>query len=283
MSDLQPRVSFVIGTLDRLWYLQRTIASVREELPLVEREIIVVDGGSSDGTARWLAQQKDVITVVQHNRGTWEGQPLRRRSWGYFMNLGFKLAAAPVVCMLSDDCLVVPGSVKSGIGAFARDGERVGAVAFYWRNWPEETSYRVGRTFGNRFFVNHGLFARDALAAIGFADEEAFSFYHADGDLSLRLAEAGWSCVDAPDSFVEHYSHANLTLRSTNLEGQAADWATYEKRWGHLGSPDPAWIERTHADPHGTVERYWQARERKRPWARLVQALDRGRAPRASP
>jgi GT2 family glycosyltransferase len=262
----RPLVSIVIGTLDRRWYLQRTIESVREELPLGEREIIVVDGGSDDGTVQWLAQQKDVITVLQHNRGTWAGEPLRRRSWGYFMNLGFKIAAAPFICMLSDDCLLLPGSMKSGIEAFDRKDVQVGAVAFYWRNWPEETTYRVGATFGNRLFVNHGLFSRDALAAVEFADEETFGFYHADGDLCLRLAEAGWTCVDSPESFVEHHSHANLPLRSANLEGQAADWAAYTSRWGHLGPPEPAWIERDHSDAHQTISRFWQNHERRRPW-----------------
>jgi GT2 family glycosyltransferase len=270
VSARTPDVSVVIGTLDRRWYLERTIESVRQELPADAREIIVVDGGSQDGTLAWLTRQKDVITVVQHNRGTLSGEPVRRRSWGYFMNLGFKIAAAPVICMLSDDCLLLPGSITNAVDAFGRTDVRVGAVAFYWRNWPEETAYRVGVTFGNHLFVNHGLFSRAALAEIGFADEETFAFYHADGDLCLRLAESRWSCVDSPNSFVEHYSHANLALRSSNLEGQAADWAAYVDRWGHLGTPERDWIEQEHDDVHGTITRYWQTAER-RTWSRALR------------
>jgi GT2 family glycosyltransferase len=253
-------VSIVIGTLNRRWYLKRTIASVRAELPFPTSELIVVDGGSTDGTLRWLTKQKDVITIVQHNHGDLDGRPVPRRPWGYFMNLGFKAAAAPYICMLSDDCLVVPGAIRRGLERFERDGERVGSVAFYWRNWPEQEPYWIGCTFGGRKFVNHGLYRRDALASVDFADEETFRFYHADGDLSLRMADAGWECIDSPESFVEHYSHANQRQRAKNRETQRQDWIAYQDRWGKLGAPDAAWVELSHDDPHRTALRYWGRR-----------------------
>jgi GT2 family glycosyltransferase len=257
VSSTGPAVSIVIGTLNRRWYLKRTIDSVRAEIPFPESEIIVVDGGSRDGTVRWLTKQKDVITIVQHNQGRLDGRPVPRRSWGYFVNLGFKAAAAPYICMLSDDCLVVPGAIKQGLARFELEGDDLGALAFYWRNWPEQDRYWVGCTFGGGVFVNHGLFRSEALAAVGFADEEEFRFYHADGDLALRIKDAGWKCLDAPASFIEHYSHANLKQRAANLETRDRDWAAYERRWGHLGAPDADWIELSHVDPHRTARRYW--------------------------
>ena len=198
-------------------------------------EIVVVDGGSDDGTTGWLAEQRDIITVVQHNRGEWRGQPVERRSWGYFMNLGFKIASGKFICMLSDDCLVVPGAITNGVELFEtrlRAGEQVGAVAFYWRNWPADGSYRVGLTFGNRMFVNHGLYARAALAEIGFADEETYFFYQGDGDLCLRLADAGHACIDSPDSYIEHYLGTDAELRSLQHDRRGEDWRAYTARWG---------------------------------------------------
>jgi GT2 family glycosyltransferase len=258
-------VSFVIGTRDRSWYLERTIESIRDELAPPEAEVIVVEGGSSDGSAQWLAEQRDVQTIHQTRQG----------SWGMFMNLGFRAATGRVVCMLSDDCLLVPGAIRNGLARFDTAGQRVGAVAFYWRNWPEQRRYRVGLTFGGRMFVNHGLFLREALESIGFADEDAFAFYHADGDLALRLAAAGWSCVDSPGSYVEHYSHANLALRSANATRQPADWAAYVDRWGHLGSPTTDWLERSYSDPHRTADRAWGRHQRLR--SNLVALTARAR------
>ena len=82
----------VLGSYNRTGFLQQAIASVRDNGATVPYEIIVVDGGSTDGILEWLIDQKDIVTIVQHNRGEFRGRPIRRRSWGYFMNLGFRSA-----------------------------------------------------------------------------------------------------------------------------------------------------------------------------------------------
>ena len=78
----------------------------------------MVDGGSTDDSLKWLVGQKDVITIVQHNRGEWNGRPIERKSWGYFMNLAFRAASGKFICMLSDNCLVVPGAIACGLEVF---------------------------------------------------------------------------------------------------------------------------------------------------------------------
>jgi GT2 family glycosyltransferase len=280
------QVSVVIGSFNRRRFLRHTIATVREELADLKGEIIVVDGGSADGTLPWLVKQKDVISITQHNRGVWRGKAVNRRTWGYFMNLGFKVAQGEFICMLSDDSLLVPGAIQNGIAtarSHAADGRMIGAVAFYWRNWPEMDRYWVGYTFG-RMFVNHGLYVRDALATVGYADEVSYSFYHGDGDICLRMAEQGFLCVDSPESFVEHFSHANLAVRTSNLDLQQRDWQAYMRRWRHLQSSSVArrgcdtpgeWKYIEHNDQTRTCQRFRQAmsfRERLR-CARLVRRM----------
>lgn len=262
-------ISIVLGTYNRIPFLKLTIDSIRRELDLCpfSHEIIVVDGGSSDGTLKWLTKQKDIISIVQHNRGQWRGKPIERRSWGYFMNLGFKCAQGKFVCMLSDDCLVVPGAVKNGVDLFEARlaaGEKVGALAFYWRNWPEQKEYRVGLTLGNKMFVNHGLYLKDALETVGFIDEETYHFYHADGDLCLKMWDQGYACIEAPDSYIEHYSHANLAVRGSNTEKQQNDWTTYLNRWdGIFYHPEKHdigdWITKAFRDTKLTAARFKQA------------------------
>src|SRR3990167_2836313 len=256
-----PIVSVVIGTYNRLEFLQHTITTVREELNATEHEILVIDGGSTDGTTGWLTDQKDIILIIQHNRGEWNGKQIERKSWGYFMNLGFRAASGKYICMLSDDCLVVPGAVKNGIKLFEqglKSGDKIGAIAFHWRNWPEQEKYWIGQTWGNRMFVNHGLYLREALEQIHFIDDSNYIFYHADGDLCLRLWEEGYKTIASPDSYIEHFSEANLPVRSTNLEKQRNDWATYSKKWGHLGEPKPAWLEKSYKERHHIAEKYWK-------------------------
>ncbi|MBA2687955.1 MAG: glycosyltransferase [Gemmatimonadaceae bacterium] len=261
---MRPVVSVVLGTFERLDFLKLTLDSVREELKGTPHEIIVVDGGSADGTAEWIASQKDVITIIQHNRGLWNGVEIRRRSWGYFMNLGFRASAGKYICMISDDCLLVPGAITNGIRRFEErlsEGVRLGALAFYWRNWPDQESYNVGLTLGKKVFVNHGMYLRSALEEVGFIDEETFHFYHADGDLSLKLWQRGYVCEESPQSFVEHYTHANMAVRATNFERQKQDWNAYLNKWrGIFYDPSDtdtgSWISVEYADTSNTALRF---------------------------
>jgi glycosyltransferase involved in cell wall biosynthesis len=260
----KPAVSVVIGTYNRLGFLKQTIETVRSELKDTDHELIVIDGGSDDGTTQWLVQQKDIISIIQHNRGKWRGRPIERQSWGYFMNLGLRAASAKYVCMLSDDCLVIPGAIKNSIKLFDKElkaGKKIGAVAFYWRNWPEQEKYWVGIGWGERMFVNHGLYLREALKKVDYIDADSYFFYHADGDLCLRMADAGYSCIDSPDSYIEHYSDANTEVRASNNERQKQDWAVYEKRWEHLKMPKNDWLEKDFSDPLRTAEKYWHSKK----------------------
>ena len=256
-----PLISVVIGSYNRRKFLKPTIESVRAELINTPHEIIVIDGGSTDGTVGWLIKQKDIITIIQHNRGEWRGKSVKRKSWGYFMNLGFKSATGKYICMLSDDCLVIPGAIQNGVKLFDRSlkkRDKVGAVAFYWRNWPKQKSYWVGLTFGNKMFVNHGLYLNSALEQVDYADEDSYTFYHADGDICLRLSEKGYICIDSPNSYIEHYSHANVKVRKSNLAKQKEDWDTYKKRWGRLGTSNKGnWVSKEFIDHANTVDRYW--------------------------
>jgi len=233
-SGYKKLVSVALGSYNRLDFLKLTIDSIRQEVKDLSHEIIVVDGGSSDGTLQWLVGQKDIITIVQHNRGEWLGKKIERRSWGYFMNLAFKCAQGKFVCMLSDDCLVVPGAIVNGIKLFEQQieqGERIGAMAFYWRDWSTEEHYHVNLTLGDKIYVNHGLYLNSALKEVAYIDEDNFFFYNGDGDLCLKLWHAGYKCIKSDDSFIEHYPHANVNVRKSNYALFRSDLNNYLKKW----------------------------------------------------
>jgi len=236
---IEPLISVVFGSYNRNKFLTLTLDSVRSELINIPHEIIVIDGGSDDGALEYLLQQKDVITIVQHNRGIWNDKPIERKSWGYFMNLGFKIAHGKYICMVSDDCLLVPGAIKNGVKFFETEllhGKKVGAVAFWWRNWtPEQLDYKISKFFHDKIYLNHGLYLNQALRDVGYIDEENYSFYAGDVDLCLKLVTNGYECIAAPNSYVEHYPHAGLSIRKENESVWQNDIQNLIKKWEFIG------------------------------------------------
>lgn len=233
----RPLFSVVLGSYNRARLLRHTIESVRDNADFAKHEVIVIDGGSTDGSLEWLMRQKDVITIIQYNREEFQGKSIDMRSWGYFMNLGFKVAQGKYILMISDDCILLPNAIERGISVFEEglaQRKKIGAVAFYFRNWPAEREYYVQRTLGGKLMVNHGLFLREAMETVGWADEDNYVFYKADGDLCLRIWQAGYEIIDAPGAFVEHYLDANETLRLQNNITLEQDKKTYAARWRHF-------------------------------------------------
>jgi glycosyltransferase involved in cell wall biosynthesis len=228
-----PLVSIVLGTYNRLELLKKTIKNLRAESREIEKELIVIDGGSTDGSTEWLSNQTDIITIIQHNRSRDPQSPAPRRSWGYFMNLGFKISQGKYVLMVSDDCILLPGSLQRGIEQFEQINAkgRIAGLAFYFRNWPDEERYYVQKTLGGKLMVNHGLFLRCALECVGWIEEDYYKFYKADADLCLKLWERGYKIVEADKSYVEHYVDSGELVRIQNNLTQKEDAERYRSRW----------------------------------------------------
>lgn len=253
----KPLVSVVMGTFNRKDFLKLTINNLRTELQDIPHELIVIDGGSQDGTVAWLTQQKDIIAMVQHNRGTWRGQPIERKPWGFFMNLGFKTAHGKYALLISDDCLLVPGSLKNAVAQFEKaesSGIKLGGVSFFWRDYPDENRFKVAHhVIGDKSCLNFGLYLTQALKDVGYIDETNFQFYAADLDLCLRVWEKGYVFEDAEGSYLEHYYYANTKARNSNTASHQSDLAEFVKRWK---SPECTWVYRDHVDPVQVRNRY---------------------------
>lgn len=229
---LSPLVSIVMGSFNRKWYLQQTVACLRHELKSVGGEIIIVEGGSTDGSVEWLAHQKDVVLILQHNKGAWQGQPLERRTWGGFMNLGFKCARNKYVLMVSDDVILEAGALAKGVQEFEvalTSGEKLGALAFPWLEWPIQQKLWVRKVFG-QVYVNHGLFLRQALEEVGWIDEN-YQFYFGDFDLCMKLRGKGYKISVAHNALAMHNYHANTFLRKSNTSLSQHDADKLLKKW----------------------------------------------------
>lgn len=236
----EPIITVVIGSYNRRSMLQVCIDAVRTELKFLEHEIIVVDGGSTDGALEWLTKQKDIITVVQHNRGEWKGEQLTRKPWAYFMSLGFKSASGKYICMLSDDSLILPNAILNGLELFRttkNKEEKLGCVAFYFRDFPIRKKYAVAVNIGS-LYVNHGIYLADALKDVGYLDQD-YHFYFSDTDLVIKMKQQGYACIPCESSFVEHYFEATPEIRASNNDAKKEeDRLRLINKWKGIAYPE---------------------------------------------
>ncbi len=196
-------------------------------------QVILVDNGSSDGTANVVQHDFPSVEVIQSgtNRGYAAGN-----------NLGLHRATGRTVIMLNSDvqvgveqltALVTYLKAQPGVGmvsaglrtpngapqAYAYGGEptpsyllRRGIRRILARkplnDWAVTTPQDVDWVSGACLAVS-----RPALAEVGLLDERFFLYFE-DVDWCLRMREAGWRVVYQPQITVTHLGGASEPGRS---------------------------------------------------------------------
>lgn len=205
-------LTVVIPTFNGKHLLEPCLASLNtQDCPM---RVIVVDDASTDGTAEWLRTAHPRVRII------------RRESQGGFCEAvwtGYEQAETGAVAFLNNDVTVEPGWARAGIAALA-SGSNIGSAACrILRMDGTELLDCAGDTY--LFFgaaENRGwgraapgpfklvtacmasaFYRMDALRDVGFVDR-GFKTFLEDVDLGLRLVNAGWQCVYAPDSACRH-------------------------------------------------------------------------------
>lgn len=231
-------ISVVMGSKNRKNLIKATIESIRNNGFKGNIEIIVIDGGSTDGTCDWLASQKDVLTIIQpnYNIKSDKGYNVKAHSWGEFMNIGFKFSHADFICMVSDDLILAPGCLQNGydeIRARIDNGEKIGGGAFYFCEYPRHNYYRIIKLPNDYVNINHGFYYKPALENVGWLDEKSFNFYSGDGDIAMRLNIAGWKILKLKNCFALHLVH--LPKRKNSLpKWYYEDLAMFNWKYGNI-------------------------------------------------
>lgn len=90
------KVGIVVVTYNRLALLKEAIDSLRNQI-YTNREIVVVNNGSTDGTQEWLNAQKDIIVITQQNLGG---------AGGFFTGMKYVAEHNYDYCWIMDDDVV---------------------------------------------------------------------------------------------------------------------------------------------------------------------------------
>jgi glycosyltransferase involved in cell wall biosynthesis len=194
-----PLLSVVTGTYNRRAYLARMVQSVRQNVPRgMDYEVVIVDGGSNDGTLEWARQQPDVVLIEQ-------GELLGAIK---AFDTGAQAARGEYVILANDDITFLPNSIVPAI-THLETHPLCGAVAFaddrpapgYGKDFKVQTiAVRRGGVEEHAPYAQVGMFRRWLGDAAWWWGSEDVAFgghtYGGDSYLSARIYELGYT-VDA--------------------------------------------------------------------------------------
>ncbi|HEX2023457.1 MAG TPA: glycosyltransferase [Acidimicrobiales bacterium] len=119
----RPLVSIVIATYNRWPMVGESVQSALDQT-LSEREVIVVDDGSTDGTTEHVRASYPAVRVVRQENA----------ERGVAYNHGIALARAPYVAFLDDDDVYEPWHLAQFAAALSRrpDAQVFASPAWFW-------------------------------------------------------------------------------------------------------------------------------------------------------
>lgn len=198
------RVSVVIPAYNSEKSIGRCLKSIVWQKPY---EVIVVDDGSTDGTAQIAKTMRSLrcpIRIILH--ATNKGLAAAR-------NTGTRAARGDLVLFIDSDCEAMPGLVKNVVKNYRKGVDGVGGCgmetgnskADAWRQLTGGQGYGGEKRIGVPFlFGLCSSYRRSVLIEAGPFDQE-FRTNGEDVDMGLRLNKMGRVLVYTPVAKVVHY------------------------------------------------------------------------------
>jgi GT2 family glycosyltransferase len=222
-----PRVSIVMPSFNGLKLLKISIPSVlKTKYP--NFEIIVVDNGSSDGTASFLSKEYPSVKVISLKENKGIVIPF---------NIGISSADGSLVSFLNNDVEVDPDWLSPLVSAIEANEHLAGCdskyINYFERN-KIDSSGGAGRfidKYGNvintgagevdrgqfdiqkEVFHASSLFKKNLLIKVGGFDESFFGYYD-EADLCWRLHRMGYKILFVPESVIFHIGSATSSTKA---------------------------------------------------------------------
>lgn len=216
-----PRISVVIATRDRPARLAAMLRSLAEQtLPPDEREVVVVDDGSSLPDVQAVLADAEREAAVRVIRRKDPGGPATAR------NAGWRASSAPLVAFTDDDCVAAPDWLERAVSA--ADANPGAIVQGRTDPIPEEqhllspfSRTRVVHELGPPFETCNVVYPRSLLEALGGFDETFPMPGGEDTDLAWRAIAHEAPAVFVPEARVYH---AVLRLGPLGMLRDARRW-----------------------------------------------------------
>lgn len=209
MTDL----SIVFGTYNRFSLLKQCVESIRRSVGDDHSyEIIITDGGSTDGSIEWLQKQLDVSVIYEKER----------RGAVAAFNAAAASSVGRHIAAVNDDVELVGAALKRAVEILDTDF-RIGQVAMAFSQ-PEagQNEFKVF-PFHRHVYANLGVLRRrvydDVVKIQGGLWNPIYHTYGGDTELSCWVWRLGWQVHAGFDTLcVDHL--AQDALRKDNNSGR---------------------------------------------------------------
>lgn len=265
-ADEVPLVSFMIATHNRRDELRQTLAACRTQT-WPAREVLVVDDGSSDGTAEMVAQEFPEVELVrfEKNRGSVAARnEILRRARGKY------------ILALDDDSHLRDDDACERVVRRMEAEPDLGILAFQpiGPEFPERMS-EAGRLQGQwhcHSFAACGAAVRRAVVEQVGPLPEFFVHAYEEPDLSLRVWDAGYRVLQWNEIVVDHaFSPENRNEQRTHHRHARNElWSIWMRYPWHLVLP--ATLIRMASQLRYAASRGWAGRE-PRVWLEALLRL----------
>ena len=169
-------ISIVTGTLNRLEILKHIINNTVNESYLVE--LVLVDGGSTDGTIEYLKSLNHPRIKLIEVGG--------RSTYPHYMNLGIKHATYEFIAQWNDDILLC-----NSWNDVIKELDDSDYYMFPWLRGSLETYLNNKDSLFQEPYIlfagcmNFGIYKKDVFRKIGMYDSQ-FEYYWCDSDMTER-------------------------------------------------------------------------------------------------
>jgi len=211
MSNSQ--ASVLITTKNRKNELRNALVSAVAQTAMPE--ILVLDDGSTDGTAEMVLNEFPAVRIIRTEQS--QGYILQR-------NRGVQLASAPIVFSLDDDAIFTSADTISQVLA-EFDHPHIGVVAIPFVDVNSSPIVKQVAPNSSHSYVAanfcgtaHAL-RRDLFLRLG-GYREIFFHQGEEGDYSLRLLQAGYVVRLSSAAPIYHFESTNRDRRRMDLYGR---------------------------------------------------------------
>ncbi|MBU1118725.1 glycosyltransferase family 2 protein [Patescibacteria group bacterium] len=193
------KISVVIGTFNREEKLTHVLHALENQsFPKNNFEVIVVDDGSTDNTAKQIQKIKketdlNLKYIYQEN-----GRAAKAR------NTGIKNASGEIIAFTDDDCLPSHYWIEM-INRYFDDYPEIvgieGCVVTSNKNFLG--THSVQNTSGDLYITCNVAYVKEIIEKAGFFDEGFTLMHREDSDFALRVKKIG-KIIFAPEVYVLH-------------------------------------------------------------------------------